>query len=202
MSKIIKKKTKREDILAKAASLILEKGYEDFSMHDLEEKSNCARGCIYYHFKSKKEITEKVIDEIIKIKFADSWKDVYKGDNPVESICGMLDGLLLKQGNALAKKGCPLGNIAMELSHKDKFFSKKIQSIVALQISHIEKALTAAKSKGIIRKNVETDATAKFIVSLIEGCIMTAKTFQDKTILENCFKLIKDYLRNLYACEK
>ncbi len=199
MAKILKKKTKREDILAKAASLILEKGYEDFSMQDLEEKTGCARGCIYYHFDSKKEIAETVIDEIIKIKFADSWKDVYKGDNPVESICGMLDGLLLKQGNALAKKGCPLGNIAMELSHKDKFIAKKIRSIVALQISYIEKAIAAAKDKGIIRKDIDPNASAKFIVSSIEGCIMTAKTFQDKGVLENCFKLIKDYLRGLYV---
>ena len=199
MAKIIKKKTKREDILAKSASLILEKGYEDFSMQDLEEKSSCARGCIYYHFKSKKEIAEKVIDEIIKIKFVDSWKDVYKEDNPIESICKMLDEILSKNGKALAKKGCPLGNIAMELSHKDKFFSKKIQSIVALQISHIEKAITAAIDKGIVRKDTDPDATAKFIVSSIEGCIMTAKIFQNKTILENCFKLIKDYLRNLYV---
>ncbi len=46
---------------------------------------------------------------------------------------------------------------------------------------------------------MDPKASAKFIVSSIEGCIMTAKTFQDKTVLENCFKLIKDYLRGLYV---
>ena len=46
---------------------------------------------------------------------------------------------------------------------------------------------------------MDPDGTAKFIVSSIEGCIMTAKTFQDKGVLKNCFKLIKDYLRNLYV---
>ena len=44
---------------------------------------------------------------------------------------------------------------------------------------------------------MDTKASAKFIVSSIEGCIMTAKTFQDKGVLENCFKLIKDYQRGL-----
>lgn len=37
----------------------------------------------------------------------------------------------------------------MELSRKDKFIAKKIRNIVALQISYIEKAIAAAKDKGI-----------------------------------------------------
>ncbi|MDK2808433.1 MAG: hypothetical protein PWP24_1168 [Clostridiales bacterium] len=55
-------KERRNEILDVAGQLFSEKGYDATSTNDILEKVNIARGTLYYHFKSKEEIMDALIE--------------------------------------------------------------------------------------------------------------------------------------------
>lgn len=56
---------RKKEILDIAEELFISKGYEGTSTTDILERVGIARGTLYYHFKSKEEILDALIDRII-----------------------------------------------------------------------------------------------------------------------------------------
>lgn len=189
--------SRRQEIIEITYSLLLEKGYEDMGIQDILDKLNMTKGCLYYHFKSKKEIVIAVIEEIIKPNYESLWHDVHKASNPVEEIIRTIDKIFATRCDRLAKFGCPLGNLVLELSAKDKALSVAINDIIVSWQRFIELALDKAKGLKITKSELNTSNAAKFIIASFEGCIMLAKSSQDKAVLENCFSALKEYLISL-----
>lgn len=53
---------RRNEILDAANELFMKKGYDKTSTNEILEKVGIARGTLYYHFKSKEEIMDAIID--------------------------------------------------------------------------------------------------------------------------------------------
>ena len=58
--------TRKREILDVAEELFTVKGYDNTSTTDILERVGIARGTLYYHFKSKEEILDALIDRIIQ----------------------------------------------------------------------------------------------------------------------------------------
>ncbi len=188
---------KRSEILDVAYVLLLERGYDGTSIQDIIDRINATKGCLYYHFKSKRDIAIAVIQEIIKPSYINTWGDAYKAEDPIGELCLVIDKVYNQKSRQLAKTGCPVGNLVLELSAKDKILSKHVNEVMILWQSFIEKAIKAAKSSGIIRQDLNTKNVSNFIIGSFEGCIMLSKSSHSKGILENCFSTLKDYLNSL-----
>ena len=57
---------RKKEILDVAEELFTTKGYDNTSTTDILERVGIARGTIYYHFRSKEEILDALIDRIIQ----------------------------------------------------------------------------------------------------------------------------------------
>ena len=57
---------RRNEILDVAAELFTLKGYDSTSTNDILDRVGIARGTLYYHFKSKEEILDALIDRILQ----------------------------------------------------------------------------------------------------------------------------------------
>ncbi len=188
------KDRKRTEIIDAAYAIMLEKGYEDMGLQDIINNINATKGCIYYYFKSKKDIAAAVIEEIIKPLFERAWSGVYKFDDPIDGICRIIDEVYLNSADNLAKTGCPLGNLIIELSAKDPVLSVLTNEIMETWHGYINKALHIAKAKKIIKEELSESSVANFIIASFEGCIMTAKSNHSKEVLKDCFSALKEYL--------
>ena len=180
-----------------AYNLLLKKGYEDTSIQDIIDKINATKGCLYYHFKSKRDIAVAVIQEIIMPAYINTWGGVYKAKDPIGEICFVVDKVYDQKAKEIAQTGCPVGNLVLELSSKDKVLSKHINEIMILWQSFIEKAIEAAKTSGIIGQDLNAKSISGFVVGSFEGCIMLSKSSHSKAVLEDCFSTLKDYLNSL-----
>lgn len=176
---------------------MLEKGYDGTSIQDIINKINATKGCLYYHFKSKRDIAIAVVQEIIKPAYINTWGDAYKAEDPISELCFVIDKVYNQKAKELAKTGCPIGNLVIELSAKDKVLAKHVNEIMILWQSFIEKATSAAQLSGIIRQNLNVKNISGFIIGSFEGCIMLSKSSHSKLILEDCFSTLKDYLNSL-----
>ena len=61
---------RRNEILDAAEELFVTKGYDKTSTNDILDKVQIARGTLYYHFKSKEDILNAMIDRINSSLFA------------------------------------------------------------------------------------------------------------------------------------
>ena len=188
------KDRKRTEIIDAAYAIMLEKGYEDMGLQDIINNINATKGCIYYYFKSKKDIAAAVIEEVIKPLFERAWSSVYKFDDPIDGICRIIDEVYLNSADNLAKTGCPLGNLILELSAKDPALSVLTNEIMKTWHGYINKALRIAKTKKIVKQELNESSVANFIIASFEGCIMTAKSNHSKGVLKDCFSVLKEYL--------
>lgn len=87
MARIVKKaEERRREIISASRDLFLEKGYENTSLQDIMTKLQIAKGTTYHYFKSKEELLEAVIGDMVN-----------------EYIAGLEKALNGVQGNALNK---------------------------------------------------------------------------------------------------
>lgn len=71
MGRIVKKpEERRQEIVRAARHLFQIKDYEHATMQDLMEKVGIAKGTIYHYFKSKRELLEAVVDDMIEENFS------------------------------------------------------------------------------------------------------------------------------------
>ncbi|MEW8562567.1 MAG: TetR family transcriptional regulator C-terminal domain-containing protein, partial [Candidatus Thiodiazotropha sp.] len=97
----------------------------------------------------------------------------------------------------IIQTGCPLNNLAQEMSTVDEGFRKRIDKIYSLWRSSIADALTKGQSKGFVREDIESDKVATFIVASIAGCLGAGKNSRDINVLKDCGHSLINYLDSL-----
>jgi TetR/AcrR family transcriptional repressor of nem operon len=190
----------RDQILHAAARLIHLRGYHCTSLDDVLRDSGVGKGNFYYYFKSKEDLGYAILDRIVQAfvertlgpAFADP-----DGD-PVAQLHGFLDRVLDSQRERNCVGGCPLGNLASELSDVHEGFRRRLAEIFSEWRARLAEALARGKSRGGFRTDLEPDGAAQFLVASLEGAILIAKVTRDIGVMERCVDELKRHL-TLYA---
>ena len=73
-------KERKKDIIDKAAELFINKGYESASVNMIVEELGIAKGTFYHYFKSKEEVLEAVLEQLLD-SYAVHIKEMLDGSN-------------------------------------------------------------------------------------------------------------------------
>ena len=192
--------TTRDQILDAASRLIHLQGYHCTSLDDVLRESGAGKGNFYYHFKSKEELGYAIIDRMmqgfiertLEPAFADSCAD------PIAQVHAFLDRVLDNQRERNCVGGCPIGNLASELSDVHEGFRRRLAGIFAEWRAKLTDALSRGQLGGRVREGFEPSALAEFLVAALEGAILLAKVTKDIRIMERCVEQLKQHLA-LYA---
>jgi AcrR family transcriptional regulator len=129
MTRIVKKFGERKaDILRTARKLFKTKEYEKTTMQDVMEALNIAKGTIYHYFKSKEELLEAVIEDIIEENF-DKMQNLIKAaaeENALEKM-----KLLVKAGRIAADN-----NDILDHLHQPGNYAMHTRLLAAILIKH------------------------------------------------------------------
>ncbi|AKJ31267.1 transcriptional regulator [Caldimonas brevitalea] len=95
--------------------MFYERGYEHTSFADIAAEVGLSRGNFYYHFKTKDEILDAVIERRRGNTNAmlDTW--AVEADTPVERIRRFIQ-MMVMNGARIRKHGCPVGSLCTELA--------------------------------------------------------------------------------------
>lgn len=105
----------RDQIVEAADRLFYRQGFERTSFTDIADAVKISRGNFYYHFKTKDEILDAVIETRLahtEDMLAD-WEEA--GDTPADRIRSFIDILIVNKADIM-KFGCPVGTMTTELS--------------------------------------------------------------------------------------
>jgi TetR/AcrR family transcriptional repressor of nem operon len=186
----------REAIIAAAKRLIQIQGYNATSLDDVLRESGVGKGSFYHYFRSKEELGYAILDEIVGSFLARTLEPCFADPDgpPLGQIRCFLDRVLAAQREAGCVGGCPLGNLASELSDVHEGFRARLAGIFAAWRERLTRALEEARRRGDVVAECRPDAVANFVVASLEGAILLGKVSKDVTLLDTCVAELKRYL--------
>jgi TetR/AcrR family transcriptional repressor of nem operon len=186
----------REALLAAATRLIHIHGYNQTSLDDVLRGSGVGKGNFYHHFKSKEDLGYAILDQIV-VSFLERTLEPCFSDPagaPLAQIRCFLDRVLEAQRERNCVGGCPLGNLASELSDVHEGFRTRLASVFSAWQARLTDALDAARRRGDVGEECRPEAVAHFLVASLEGAILLTKLTKDIVVMEQCVTELKRYL--------
>jgi len=188
----------RNKILMAAFEEIYESGFQSASLNDILKKTGTTKGALYHHFKNKIEMGYAIVDEVIYETIRSNWiKPLDETDDPIST----LQNILRHSGNLMTEKdirlGCPLNNLAQEMSPIDEGFRERISNVYMHWRNAIEKACDRGKKAGKLDKNVDSKQLSLVFVATLEGCMGYAKSDQKLETLMSCGQGLIERLESL-----
>ncbi len=168
----------RQRIVMTALELFWEKGFQSTSIADILSRTQVHSGSLYHFFPGKQDVLIAVLeayrDGIEEWLLAPAWSGV---DDPVERIFALLNGYRTQLVTTDCTYGCPIGNLALEISEPDP----KIRELLAVNFANwtsaIERCLDAAGDR--LPADLDRRRLAEFTLTVMEGAIMQARTYRD-----------------------
>lgn len=173
----------RNRVLDVAAGAFQTTGYGATSMHDIVRAAAVTGGALYHHFPSKKALAVAVIRERVAREIAATWIEAVR-DAPSarEGVLGVFATVADALDEAGRVQGCPLGNLALELSLADADFA----AAVAEQYAAWRDAIAARLAEERAPYAPDSKAFATMIVALFSGAMAMAKAEQRSDALRVC----------------
>ena len=177
----------RSKILMAAFDEIYHRGFQAASLSNILKKTDATKGALYHHFNNKMDLGYAVVDEVIYTTLKANWIDPLSDtDTPIETI----QQILLESGKRMTEEdvrlGCPLNNLAQEMSPIDEGFRNRISAVYTEWQSAIEKAVEKGKKARNVRQEADAEQLGVLFVATLEGCLGLAKSTQSLETLMSC----------------
>ena|SRR3989442_1539242 len=189
-------KPTRDVIIAAATRLMQIKGYHATSLDDVLTDSGAGKGTFYHYFESKEDLGYAILQGIVAQFLAHTLDPCFSdsGGRPLTQIRCFLDRVVEIQRAGNCVGGCPLGNLASELSDVHEGFRARLAAVFSGWRARLTQALSEAQRRGDVNDGCRPEAVAHFLVAALEGAILMTKVNKDITVMEQCAQEMKRYL--------
>ena len=129
--------------------------------------AGATKGALFHHFAGKHELGYAVVDEIISPLLMQRWLDpLTNSTNPIIELKWAFRQFVKEDIESGAwLQGCPLNNLAQEMSPLDEGFRTRIDNLYGLWRKHLATAVAAGIKAGKIRKNIAPKNVAALVVA-------------------------------------
>jgi TetR/AcrR family transcriptional repressor of nem operon len=189
---VILLQNKKEQIISAAIQIIHHKGYRSAKLSDFLEAAQVGKGQFYHYFPSKRALGMAVVDHLLRDWDQQLIQGILQSDkDPADRLNDMLDWVVCFHRDTPGMRGCPFGNLALEMSEHDEEFCKKVNECFQRWIDSLKKTLEELRQQGRLPDSTDPQIQAESIVALIEGGILLMKSAQRLDILENIVETIR-----------
>jgi TetR/AcrR family transcriptional regulator, transcriptional repressor for nem operon len=188
----VTEKTTRDHIIDAADLLFYQRGYEHTSFADIAGAVNISRGNFYYHFKSKDEILEAVIDLRLANtqRMLEQWER--SGENPADRILSFIH-ILIENRAKIMLYGCPVGTLCAELAKLNHASQSEANKLFALFAAWLGRQFTALGCEA------DANALAMHLLARSQGVAMLANAFRDETFIRQEVEQMSEWLTSCAA---
>jgi TetR/AcrR family transcriptional regulator, transcriptional repressor for nem operon len=188
----------RYRILEAAFLEMYRNGFQGMRLDDVLAVTGLTKGALYHHFPNKLALGYAVVEEVLFPTMEAMWLQPLRNSrDPFAGLIAAIEQLPDGKPAEMLRYGCPLNNLAQEMSPLDEGFRQRLDRVFNMWHGEMNAALEKARNKGIIREDVDSDEIATFIMAAVEGCIGIAKNAQSAERLKSCNRALVQYLRSL-----
>jgi TetR/AcrR family transcriptional repressor of nem operon len=181
-------KSTRDHIVEAADQLFYRQGYEHTSFSHIADAVQISRGNFYFHFKSKDEILDAVIDVRLTDtrKMLEQW--AAEGKHPEDRIRSFIHILIANRAD-IKRYGCPVGTLCTELAKLDHASQAEASKLFTLFRTWLRRQFTLLGRE-------DADALALHLLARSQGVATLANAFHDEKFIRREVKLMCDWLRS------
>jgi AcrR family transcriptional regulator len=183
----------RAKMLDAAARAFQSGGYGATSMHDLQHAAKVSGGALHHHFPTKKDLALAVIAERVAPEVFATWiNTVRRAPTAAEGISAVFEARIAELDSKGRVLGCPLNNLAVELSLADDDFRGAIAGEYELWRTAIAERLSADLAKGEAQFAKDDPAGfAAFVIAIFSGAMSVSKAEQSSAALSMSLRYLK-----------
>lgn len=188
----------KERLLKTAAHLFWQQGYTATGVAQILKVADAKSGSLYYFFPTKEDLLAGVLEDYLTRLWPEVIQPVFdRISDPIERIFGILDSY--RRGLRLTKcqGGCPIGNLALELSDSHPVVRKLLAANFASWRDAVRQCLDEAANR--LPDDVSREELATFVLSVMEGGVMQSRTEKRLAPFEQSVAFLRDYFDRLLA---
>jgi TetR/AcrR family transcriptional regulator, transcriptional repressor for nem operon len=189
----------RRKILEAAFDEFYKNGFQGGSINRIVDQAGTTKGALFHHFEDKNDVGYAVVEEIVFADIKERWLNPLADSiDPIATVKKAMRQYAKEEGaNGRLLQGCPLNNLAQEMSPLDEGFRRRLEKVYSAWREGLESALARGIKAGTVRKRISPRKVAALVVAALEGIIGTAKNAQSMELLELAGEGLFDYLDTL-----
>jgi TetR/AcrR family transcriptional repressor of nem operon len=192
----------RQKILMAAFGEFYKHGFQGGSLNQIVESAGTTKGALFHHFPNgKQELGYAVVDEVVEPLLMQRWLDPIVGStNPIADLKRSFRKFVKEDiDSGHITYGCPLNNLAQEMSPLDTGFRSRIDALYIAWRKGFATVLANGVKAGTVHKKVDPRSVAAMLVAGQMGIWGTGKSSQSKAVMTQATEAICDYLDSLSA---
>lgn len=166
-----------------------ERGYEATGVAELCEAADAPKGSFYYWWPSKQALALAMLDRQWELAREHVLEPAFAAGGPIgqqftryaERLIDVLRAEIEETGSV---RGCPFGNLVVELATRDHVVRDHAEEILSGLRRVFATALIAAKDAGELPADLDADDLAEAILAHLEGLFVIAKARNDPAVFE------------------
>jgi AcrR family transcriptional regulator len=188
----------KDRILHAAADLFWQQGYTATGVAQILRAADAKSGSLYYFFPTKEDLLLAVIERYKEMLWPEVIQPAFdRVSDPIERIFAVLDGYRRLLLMTECSKGCPIGNLALELADTHPAARALLADNFTGWRRAIEQCLHAAADR--LPDDVDRAQLAAYILTVMEGGLMQAKTYRSIDPFESAVAQLRDHIERLLA---
>ena len=191
----------REKILQAASRLFALTGYHDSKLEEVLETAQVSKGAFFHQFRDREDLGFAVLDWHMdqRRQLLDAIEQEFplaEDAGPLEQIFRRLDAIqeMVRRREGY-KGGCIIGNLSTALSDCHDGFRTRLAACFDEMAQEFLPHLEAAARQGRVTRRTNTSELARYVVTVIEGAIMQARTLGDAKLLPRQLAYLKEHLK-------
>jgi TetR/AcrR family transcriptional repressor of nem operon len=162
----------RERIIAEAAVIFNQRGYEGCSLQAIMEATGLEKGGIYRHFASKEELAAEAFDYAWNFASSRRRQNLDGIPNHADRIKQHIANFVNRTG---LPGGCPLLNTAVDSDNGNPVLRDRVRKALRNWQAMLRTIVEEGMRAGTIRSSVDANAAANRIIGALEGALLICR---------------------------
>lgn len=163
----------REQIMDRAAQLLMSRGYNGFSYRDISTHLGVKNAAIHYHFPAKTDLALALIDEYRKVLRKSTAEFMAYGGSALPQLEGFF--AFTRQQCQLGRCICPFGAFSIDYNDLPEAVQKATRSFMEESMRWLTRVMQVGRESGEFSFEGEPRAMALVVLSSLQGARQLAR---------------------------
>lgn len=178
----------RGRVIETAARLFHERSYRNVGIAEICREAKVTKGSLYHFFSSKEDLARAVIEDRWAMIEGSILAPTLGGEGSTRERLSAFFQVMSRVGAAQVEAhgkllGCPLGNLASELSTTDPVLQGQIARTMDAFRGHFQRLVEDGLAAGEIPNDRDPETAALGMVALFQGSMVLGKTYGDPCLV-------------------
>lgn len=178
--------------------LFVFQGYGNTGLAQIARQAGVLPGSLYHFFPTKEDLLAATLEARLVLLKPQVLNPIWaRIEDPMERVFGLMDGYRQMLRITDFAHGCPIGNLALELSESNPRIRPLLQRNFDNWLDAVEGCFREAADR--LPEDTDPRQLALFVLTTMEGGVMLARTSRSFEPFDSAVASLRDYVERLVA---